>query len=183
MRERLLEAEPGIHFRYGDPAQLPLEYKRRILNAISNLYSDRRQAWLEYDPQALARLAEPALAADVSGLIRNRHVAANLRADMFQLVRYGRLTDCLETALHIIAAPDEDDTIKQYAVAALRDCADTHVLIRLLASQRVYLRFPGPCLVCYAKPCILAPLMPMAWPICCAKLNHRSVMIMTYLGH
>jgi len=132
VRERLLAAEPEIHFRYGDPAQLPLEYKRRVLNAIFNLHSGRRQTWLKYDPQALARLAEPALAADVSGLISNRDAAGSLRTDLLQLVRYGRLTDCLESALYIIAAPDEDDTVKQYAVSALRDCADTHLLRRLV---------------------------------------------------
>lgn len=131
VRERLLQIEPGIHFRYGDPAQLPLEYKRRILNALCNRYSDRRWVWLEHDPEALARLADPSLSADVSAVIRNRHVPKNVREDMFLLVRYGRLTACLEIALEVIAAPDEEETIKLYAAAALRDCADTHIFTRL----------------------------------------------------
>jgi len=57
---------------------------------------------------------------DVSAVIRNRHVSKNVREDMFLLVRYGHLTACLEIALEVIGAPDEEETIKLYAAAALR---------------------------------------------------------------
>lgn len=50
---------------------------------------------------------------------------------MLSLVRHGRLTACLEAALTVIADPAEDDRIKQYAAAALRDCADVQMKTRL----------------------------------------------------
>ncbi|MEW6739569.1 MAG: hypothetical protein AB1325_06640 [Nitrospirota bacterium] len=40
VRERLLQAAPGVHFIYGDPAQLPLDYKRKILQALTTRYKD-----------------------------------------------------------------------------------------------------------------------------------------------
>ena len=43
---------------------------------------------------------------------------------MLQRVRHGRLTDCIETALGIVDAADEDDHLKIYAVAAIRDLSD-----------------------------------------------------------
>src|SRR3990172_4275430 len=131
VRERLLQAAPGVHFRYGDPAQLSIEHKRSVLRALADRYEDRQRVWLEHDPPALARLADPALVSDVSALIIDRHVANSLRQDMLLLVRYGRLTACLETALEIIADPTEDDTIKQYAISTLRDCADIQIRRRL----------------------------------------------------
>jgi hypothetical protein len=131
MRERLLQSGPGIHLKYGDPERLPVEYKKLILSALVARYADRRRVWLDTDPEALTRLADPALSPDILEIIRNRSIAGGLRADMLLLVRHGRLTDCLEAALKIFADPAEEEDIKHYAVAAIRDCGDVALRRRL----------------------------------------------------
>ncbi|MGA1823960.1 MAG: hypothetical protein ACMUIP_04780, partial [bacterium] len=133
IRRRLLQIEPNIHLSYGDPAQLSIEYKRRVLKSLVHHYEGRQQVWLDHDPQALTRLADPMLAEDVSVYILNRNLAVDLRADMLLLVRYGQLTDCLEAAFKIIADPAEDESIKHYALVAMCDCADHDMRTKLAA--------------------------------------------------
>lgn len=136
VRERILQSEPGIHFKYGDPAELPTAYKRQVLLALAQRYDNRQRAWYEHDAQALARLADPALAPDVTTLIRNQSLAVSLRADMLLLVRHGRMISCLAAALDIIADPAETDDLKECAVAAIRESEHTPSLTRLGALIR-----------------------------------------------
>jgi hypothetical protein len=46
-------------------------------------------------------------------------LAIDFRIEMLEIVRHGGLTDCLEAAVEIIAADDEPDELKQYAVLAI----------------------------------------------------------------
>jgi hypothetical protein len=131
LRELLLKTEPDIFFKFGDPAQLSAEYKQKILRSLSDAYKDHEWAWIDQDPQTLARLAEPSLAKDVSELVLNRSLPHSLRTKMLLLVRYGRLTGCLDAALKILSDSQETDIIRQYAAAALRDCADPLAIEKL----------------------------------------------------
>ena len=131
VRERLLQAAPSVHFNNGDPQQLPIEYKRQILDTLVARYNDGQRVKLGYSPETLSRLADPALAPDVSALLLNRGVADDLRADILSLVRHGRMMPCLETAFQILADSSENDMLRQYAAAALRDCADNPMRSRL----------------------------------------------------
>ncbi len=131
IRDLLLKSEPEIFFRFGDPSRLSAEYKRDILRSLSAAKKDKEWALIDQDPQTLARLAEPPLADEVSELILNRSLPQSLRTKMLLLVRYGRLTGCMEAALKILSDSRETDIIKQYAAAAVRDCADPPTLERL----------------------------------------------------
>jgi hypothetical protein len=97
IRHWVLEAAPGLHLRYGDPSRLPLEYKRRLLRTLVERYSGRERIWVDADPDALSRLADPQLADDVSAIILNHQAPEDLRTTMLQLVRHGRLLGCLDS--------------------------------------------------------------------------------------
>lgn len=125
IRQWILAYAPAIHFRHGDPAALPLEYKRQALRALVDRYSDRERVWIDHDPEILARLAEPRLSSDVIALIRNRNVPEDIRISMLSLVRHGNLQACMDVALEVIASADESDALKKYAIAALRDAGNT----------------------------------------------------------
>jgi hypothetical protein len=129
--ELLLKSEPDIFFKFGDPSRLSTEYKQEILRTLSTAYKDKKWAWIDQDVQTLGRLSEPALAKNVSELILNRSLPTGLRTKMLLLVQYGCLSACQEAALEIISDSQETDIIKQYAAAALRDCADPPALKRL----------------------------------------------------
>lgn len=131
IRHCVLKSAPKMHLRYGDPGQLPLEYKKRLLNALVERYEGRERAWIDSDHESLSRLADPALADDIAGIVRNRQVSADVRIELLLLVRYGRLTDCLDAVLDLIADAEELDDLKHYAVAALRDAGEMPHLLRL----------------------------------------------------
>jgi len=120
-----LEAAPWIYLQYGDPEALSADFKRKVVSAFVAHFHDRRQVWVNVDGESLQRLADPVLSDDVSAIIRDRDISVDLRSAMLQLVRHGRLTGCMDTALDIVATPDEDDHLKIYAAAAIRDLADT----------------------------------------------------------
>lgn len=133
VREQLLQSNPSVYLKYGDPERLPIEYKKRVLNALVSRNLDRERTWVDTDHEVLAKLADPALAPDILGIIRNRRIASSLRADMLLLVRHGRLENCLEAALEIFADSTEAEDIKHYALAAIRDCGDADLRRRLAA--------------------------------------------------
>lgn len=131
VRETLLQTEPEVFLSHGDARQLPVDYRRALLRALRTRYSSMARFSADTEPDALARLATPDLADDVSAMILDRSLPESLRADMLSLVSAGRLSSCYETALDITASPLESDEMKLYAAAALRDCDDSRILQRL----------------------------------------------------
>ncbi|MFC1763740.1 hypothetical protein ACFL6U_16905 [Planctomycetota bacterium] len=131
IRGWVLESNPWIHLQYGDPNVLPLDYKRQILRTLVDLAKDR--TWLLFDSSAevLSRLADPNLADDISQIIHNDNVANDLRSEMIQLVRFGRLSGCLDSLLDLIESLETPDRLKQYAVAVIRDIGDESSRCRL----------------------------------------------------
>lgn len=123
MRQWILEASPGLHLRYGDPQALPLAYKRSLLQVLKALASERKWTWLETDQEALARLADPRLASEISSLILDASLASDFRTAMLRLVHYGALAGCVDAALQIIMSPTEREEMKTYAGIALRGLA------------------------------------------------------------
>src|SRR5207244_4080923 len=91
----------------------------------------RNRVWLESSRDSLSRLAEPDLASDVSAIIDDPTNAQDVRAEMLQTVRYGNLVACLPSTLALIRSPDESDTLKTYAAAAIRDAGDNTARLRL----------------------------------------------------
>lgn len=124
IRAAVLESAPEIHLRYGDPANLPITYKRHVLQALVTLSQGRERVWYETQSDALARLAEPALEPDIFALIRERKNPVDLRSEMLQVARFSRLPGALRLALAIVANPEESDSLKIIAAATIRDIGD-----------------------------------------------------------
>jgi hypothetical protein len=131
MRSWVLDAEPDLNLRFGDPQALPLDYKRAILTKLVEQARSRQYLWLETDHDALSRLADPALAPDIEEIIRDRSLAFDLRIAMIGIVRHGRLVGCQSVILDLVASLSEPDDIKMCAVAALRELNDNASLSRL----------------------------------------------------
>jgi hypothetical protein len=119
VRTWVLEAEPTIHLLYGDPSQLPVDYQSAILRALSERSKQGRRQRLETTPQALSRLADPALSTEITNLILDSSLSDDLRIDMLGIVRYGRLAGCLDAALALVADKATSDRLKTYAASAI----------------------------------------------------------------
>ncbi len=128
---RVLKAAPWIHLLHGDPSQLTLEYRRRLLNALVERYEGRKRVWISAEYESLSRLADPGLKDDLVEIIRNRNISEDVRSEMLRIVQHGKLTGCLEAVLDIVADNSETDNLKTYAVIALRDAGEPSHLCRL----------------------------------------------------
>jgi hypothetical protein len=124
IRNLILQTTPTIHLRYGDPEALPLAYKRKILGAIVGAAEGRNRVWIESSHDSLSRLSDPALASDISAIIDDQRIAEDVRAEMLQMVEYGRLSSCLPSTLAVIRSPDESDRLKICAAAVVRGIGD-----------------------------------------------------------
>jgi hypothetical protein len=108
VRSLVVDTDPGIHLRYGDPARLSIAYRRQVLSALSRLSKKRRRMWIESSPDCLTRLADVALAPDIAALISDREAAVDFRIELLDIVRHGRLVACGDAALRIVATPDDE---------------------------------------------------------------------------
>jgi hypothetical protein len=124
VRVWVLQAAPNIHLQYGDPGCLTVEYRRNMLQALVRAYEGRSHVWIASSPDSLARLGDPVLAQEISALISNHGLSQDLRIELIQLVRHGRLVQALDAVLDVVAADDEPDHLKSYAATAVRDAGD-----------------------------------------------------------
>lgn len=67
LAEWILESCPEIHLMHGDPAALPLEYRRRVLSKLVEHYQGRNRVHLSLDHLTLARFANAELANEIIG--------------------------------------------------------------------------------------------------------------------
>jgi len=115
---------PELFLQHGDPECLPSSYKADLIREIIKNCGDRKRVWLDSEPEALARLADPSLTPLIRDLILDSAVPNDLRVLLLQIVRYGRLGGCLPAALQIIDDSAETDEIRHHAAAAVRDVGD-----------------------------------------------------------
>ena len=125
LRQWLLESAPEIHLRYGDPASLPLDYRRQVLSTLIERYQGRRWVRLDADRAALARFANKGLKDDITRYLLDTNVVESLRTELLLLVNDGKLLDCVPAALELFADPDTSDRLKTYAAMVVRDIGDT----------------------------------------------------------
>ncbi len=119
VRSLIVELDPEIHLNFGDPASLTVDYRRQVLAALAGLSRQRRRTWLETSHDCLARFADQSLSPDIKAFILDRTLAVDFRIEMLEIVRHGRLAECVDAAISVIASPDEPDDIKLYAAMVI----------------------------------------------------------------
>lgn len=124
LAEWILESCPEIHLVHGDPAALPLEYRRRILSKLVERYQGRNLVRLNLDQSALTRFANAGLANEIKQYLLDKTIAEDLRADLLLVVRAGKLFACIPTALEIFADPATSDDLRSYVATVIRDIGD-----------------------------------------------------------
>lgn len=121
LRQRVLEAAPDIHLRYGDPGVLPLPYRKSILKALVERYKGRVRVSISWDGDALKRLASPDLSVDITAYLASTETPEDLKCDLFMLVAHGRLPDCCAVAITMLSDTATSENLRLYAAAAIRD--------------------------------------------------------------
>ena len=121
LRQRVLEAAPAIHLRYGDPGALPLPYRKSILKALVDRYKGRDRVSISWDGDARKRLASPDLSGDVTAYLASSETPEDLKCDLFMLVAHGRLPDCCDVAITMLGDTATTENLRLYAAVAIRE--------------------------------------------------------------
>ncbi|SFT72167.1 NACHT domain-containing protein [Paraburkholderia aspalathi] len=132
----LVETAPEIHFHWGDPAALPISYRKQVLAAIVSKYRGREYVAIEVSLDALARVADASLAEDISTYLTDRDVSDSLKAHLLMIIMEGKLPDCIGSVLELFEDGDTSETLRRYAVLAIRDAGTHEHLQRLSESYR-----------------------------------------------
>ena len=93
----------------------------RLLRSWIESQSGRKSVWVEVFARHLGRLADPELAGDITKLLEDRANSVDVRSELLQIIRFGRLTECLPLLIQILADTEEPDRLKPYVMAAIRD--------------------------------------------------------------
>lgn len=141
LRQRLLKAAPDVHLRYGDPAALPLNYRRSILKELVERYKGRSRVSINWNGDALRRIATPELSGDVSEHLVSTETPEDLKLDLLMLVAHGRLSDCCAVAADMLVDVTVGENVRLYAATAIRDAGKP--IVRRFTFDRV-MAMPNP---------------------------------------
>ena len=122
IRVRVLAAHPEIVVRGGDPARLPRQDRTRILTDIVDRIASGADDGTARDNHAIARIAQPDLAAETRALI-DRH-GDNDDAVFFlgRLVWQGEMPECVPPFLDMAADPGRGVHARMAAARAVMTC-------------------------------------------------------------
>ncbi|RYC12003.1 hypothetical protein [Ciceribacter ferrooxidans] len=119
IRQRIIETAPEVVFEGGDPSQIPIEDRRRILRDVCEQIAtgtDRRSV---QDYAAVQRFANADLADDIRELVRT-YKDHELRAFLLRMVWLGQITGVLPEVLEIALSPTSEIYERRTAFRALR---------------------------------------------------------------
>ncbi len=119
VRDLVIETDPWIHLQFGDPASLDIDYRRRILTALALVSKSSRSIRIASSPASLARIADSSLSGHLTTLLSDRQLSSDFRTELLDVIRYGRLSQCIPAAITILRSADEADGLKAHAALAI----------------------------------------------------------------
>lgn len=132
VRRWVLESDPAIMLKYGDPHALPISYKRSLLHKLVEAARDRSNLWLHCDDDILKRLADAELEPDIREIIGTPGLADDLRIAMINLAQHGGMKSCIPAALQLVRSEGESSQLKADAVRFVGKTGSHHELDTLL---------------------------------------------------
>ncbi len=118
VRDVAVESSPLQLMLYGDPALLPLESRRKVLQEIIREHASGHSWRHASDDNALRRFAHPDLESTVLELLSGCAPRTTPR-ELIDFVRVGRYRSCFETLLARAADPQEEATTRVFSVRAV----------------------------------------------------------------
>ncbi|MDE0211629.1 MAG: hypothetical protein OXJ64_17330, partial [Boseongicola sp.] len=119
---RAMEAEPEIAVRGGDPSQLPLLERQKILTDIVDRIARNADDGTARDNYALARIAQPDLAVEARALISQHADNDDALFFLGRLVWQGNMSACVGPLLKAAVDPARGVSARIAAVRAVLTC-------------------------------------------------------------
>lgn len=138
----ILEANPEILLRLGDPAQLTLEDRRALLHSLAKRADGRQHLWWKHDAAALSRLSHPGLAADIVSILQSENSGTSLRELGLDLVSAGCIRECTRAVLNVAISDLARGEIFPSAIQALEKIAEDRDLGELASACAPIANFP-----------------------------------------
>ena len=117
--ERVYKTAPEIFLEGGDPSQLPLNMRRRILRDVCEQIASDGTNWTIHDRSSVQRFAKPDLADDVRELISRYSDNDYLTQFLLYMVWLGQLEDLKQEVMDIALTPTTDKYVRATAFRAI----------------------------------------------------------------
>ena len=119
IRSRVYEKAPEIFFEGGDPNQLPLEIRRRILRDVCKQIANDDTSWTSHDRSVVQRFAKPDLTDDVRELIRKYADNDCLTQFLLYMVWIGQLEGLKQEVMEHALTPTAEKNVRSTAFRAI----------------------------------------------------------------
>lgn len=119
IRIRVYEIAPEIFFEGGDPSQLPLEMRQRILHDVCKEIANDDTSWPSQDRSVVKRFSKPDLTDDVRELISKYSDNDYLMQFLLYMVWLGQLEGLKHEVMEIALAPTTEKYVRSTAFRAI----------------------------------------------------------------
>lgn len=117
--ERVYETAPEIFFEGGDPSQLPLEIRRRILRDVCEQIASDDTGWPSHERSVVRRFAKPDLTDDIRELISRYADNDNLTQFLLYMVWLGQLEGLKQEVMEVALTPTTEKNVRITAFRAI----------------------------------------------------------------
>ncbi|WP_156463059.1 hypothetical protein [Methylobacterium sp. Leaf93] len=135
VRDTLLQREPLVLLREGDPRSLPLDSKEQLLLTYAERHASGEISDDSLDHRALWMFSTPLLANAIR-LAWGLNAREGFRVDLLRLIREGPVTACADLARLTALDVSVSDILRTYAVESLAACGDHDALTAVAALIR-----------------------------------------------
>lgn len=122
IRSRALAIDPGIVVEGGDPAELPLISRKKILSDIAGRIASKQDYGTASDNSAVTRIAQSDLSEDVLDLIKQHAGSDDAIFFLVRLVWQGEMSDCVSSLLPIAADSKRRNSVRIVSARAVMTC-------------------------------------------------------------
>lgn len=119
IREHVFKVEPEIFFEGGDPSQLPLDLRRRILRDVCEQVASGTTGRSMHDYSAVQRFAGPDLTTDVRELIQKYADNDDLTEFLLRMVWIGQLDGLKHEVMNVALTPTTERYTRSIAFRAI----------------------------------------------------------------
>lgn len=117
--ERIYQKAPEIFFEGGDPSQLPLAMRRRILHDVCEQIASDSTSWSIHDRPSVQRFAKADLAEDVRELMHMYAENDYLTQFLLNMVWLGQLADLKQEVMKLALTPGTEKYVRITAFRAI----------------------------------------------------------------
>lgn len=116
LRNWLLQSNPEVFLRYGDPSKLSPAFKHRILQAFADRFRDRGFLNIETDRFALSRLADAAMGESLAGMIGDSSLGDGPRQKLMKCATESRCAACVPAALELLKEENHSRSLESEVI-------------------------------------------------------------------